>query len=73
MHYHITHTQNRCNMLARILVVTSMCIACDTYFRFETSAHICLCLSEEILKAGGPFYRGSMPGGVKDLTQGVNM
>ena len=35
--------------------------------------HICLCLSEEILKAGGPFYLVSMPGEVKDHTQGVNV
>ena len=33
------------------------------------SPHICLCLSEDILKAGGPFY----PGEVKDPTQGVNV
>ena len=37
------------------------------------SPHICLCLSEETLKAGGPFYPVSMPGEVKDPTQGVNM
>ena len=37
------------------------------------SPHICLCLSEEILKAGGPFYLVSMPGEVKDPTQGVNV
>ena len=37
------------------------------------SLHICLCLSEEILKASGPFYLMSMPGEVKDPTQGVNM
>ena len=30
------------------------------------------CLSEEILKAVGPFYLVSMPGEVKDPTQGVN-
>ena len=35
--------------------------------------HICLCLSEETLKAGGPFYLVSMPGEVKDPTQGVNV
>ena len=35
--------------------------------------HICLCLSEETLKADGPFYLVSMPGEVKDPTQGVNM
>ena len=34
------------------------------------SPHICLCLSEETLKAGGPFYLVSMPGEVKDPTQG---
>ena len=37
------------------------------------SPHICLCLSEETLKAGGPLYLVSMPGGVKDPTQGVNV
>ena len=37
------------------------------------SPHICLCLSEEILKAGGPFYLVSMPGEVIDPTQGVNV
>ena len=48
-----------------------------TYRRFETyaisSPHICLCLSEETLKAGGPFCLVSMPGEVKDPTQGVNV
>ena len=34
------------------------------------SPHICLCLSEETLKAGGPFYLVSVPGEVKDPTQG---
>ena len=37
------------------------------------SPHICLCLSEETLKAGGPFYLVSVPGEVKDPTQGVNV
>ena len=32
-----------------------------------------VCLAEETLKAGGPFYLVSMPGGVKDPTQGVNV
>ena len=45
-----------------------------TYRRFETKAiSFCLCLSEETLKAGGPFYLVSMPGEVKDPTQEVNM
>ena len=35
--------------------------------------HICLCLLEETLKAGGPFYLVSMSGEVKDPTQGVNV
>ena len=35
------------------------------------SPHICLCLSEETLKAGDPFYL--VPGEVKDPTQGVNV
>ena len=34
------------------------------------SPHICLGLSEETLKAGGPFYLVSMPGKVKYHTQG---
>ena len=37
------------------------------------SPHICLCLSEETLKASGPFYLVSMPGEVKYPTQGVNV
>ena len=37
------------------------------------SPHICLCLSEETLKAGGFFDLVSMPGEVKDPTQGVNV
>ena len=37
------------------------------------SPHICMCLTEETLKAGGPFYLVSMPGEVKDPTQGVNV
>ena len=32
-----------------------------------------LCLSDETVKAVGPFYLVSMPGGVKDPTQGVNV
>ena len=36
------------------------------------SPHI-VCLSEETPKAGGPFYLVSMPGEVKDPTQGVNV
>ena len=32
-----------------------------------------LCVSEEILKSDGPFYLMSMPGEVKDPTQGVNV
>ena len=36
-------------------------------------SQICLCLLEETLKAGGPFYLVSMPGEVKDPTQGVNI
>ena len=35
--------------------------------------HICLCLSVVTLKAGGSFYLVSMPGGVKDPTEGVNV
>ena len=34
------------------------------------SPHICLCLLEETLKAGGPFDLMSMPGEVKDPTRG---
>ena len=34
---------------------------------------LCLCLSEETLKAVGPFYLVSMPGEEKDPTQGVNV
>ena len=37
------------------------------------SPHICLCLSEETLTAGGPFYLVSVPGKVKGLTQRVNV
>ena len=32
-----------------------------------------LCLSDETLKAVGPFYLVAMPGVVKDPTQGVNV
>ena len=39
-------------------------------FRQFRLPHICLCLSEETLKAGGPFYLVSMPGEVKYTTQG---
>ena len=37
------------------------------------SRHICVCLSEETIKAGGPFYQilvGVCAGEVKDPTQG---
>ena len=37
------------------------------------SPHICLCLSEETQKDGGPFYLVSVPVEVKDPTQGVNV
>ena len=37
------------------------------------SPHICLCLSEETLKAGGPFFLVFMLGEVKDPTQGINV
>ena len=42
-------------------------------FRQFHSPHICLCLSEETLKVGGLFYLVSMPGEVKDPTQGVDV
>ena len=35
--------------------------------------HICLCLSEETIKADGPSYLVSMPEEVKYPTQGVNV
>ena len=34
---------------------------------------VSLCLSDETLKAVGPCYLVSMPGEVKDPTQGVNV
>ena len=34
---------------------------------------LCQCLSEETLKAVGPFYLVSVSGEVKDPTQGVNV
>ena len=34
---------------------------------------VSLCLSDETLKAVGPFYLVSMPGEVKDPKQGVNV
>ena len=37
------------------------------------SLHICQCHLEETLKVGGPFYLVSLPGEVKDPTQGVNV
>ena len=37
------------------------------------STDICLCISEETLKAGGLFYLVSMPGEVKYPTHGVNV
>ena len=40
--------------------------------RYFRPPHICLCLSEETLKAGGPFYLVSIPGKVKNPTQWVN-
>ena len=48
-----------------------------TCCHFKTWANLftplCSCLSEETLKAVGPFYLVSMPGEVKDPTQGVNV
>ena len=43
-----------------------------TCCHFEVSA-ICLYLLEKTLKAIGPFYLVSMPGDVKDPTQGANV
>ena len=37
------------------------------------STHNCMCLLEETLKVDGPFYLLSMPGEVKDPTQGVKV
>ena len=42
----------------------------NTCCRFETWAISFMCLSEETLKAVGPFYLVSMPGEVKDPMQG---
>ena len=48
-----------------------------TCCRFKTWAisftPLCSCLSEDTLKAVGPFYMVSMPGEVKYPTQGVNV
>ena len=45
--------------------------------RLETLAisftPLCQCISEETLKAVGPFYLVSMPGEVKDPTPGLNV
>ena len=41
--------------------------------RIFRSPHIFLYLSEETLKAGGPFYLVFMPGEVKYPPQGVNV
>ena len=47
---------------------------CGNLIRFGTLAIpfilLCQCLSEETLKAVGPFYLVSMPGEVKEPTQG---
>ena len=37
------------------------------------SPRMCLCLSEETIKTGGPVYLVSKPWEVKNLTQGVNV
>ena len=47
----------------------SMCKNLALYIRDCES----LCLSDETVKAVGPFYQVSMPGEVKDPTQGVNV
>ena len=39
----------------------------------SSERHRDLCLSDETLKAVGPFYLVSMPGEVKYPTQGVNV
>ena len=48
-------------------------LAAVSKLRQFRSPHIYLCLSEETLKDGGPFYLLSIPGEVKDPTQGVNV
>ena len=44
----------------------------DLKLRQFRPPQICICLSEEKLKADGSFYLVSMPGEEKDPTQGVN-
>ena len=50
--------------------IPSTAVSKVTHFR---SPHICLCLSEEILKACVPFYLVFMTGEVNDPTQRVNV
>ena len=48
----------------------------STYCRFETNLihpTLSICLSEKTLRAVVPVYLVSMPGEVKDPTQGVDM
>ena len=40
------------------------------HWQFPLGTPLCQCLSEETLKAVGPFYVVSMPGEVKDPTRG---
>ena len=57
--------------IGKILIQTNL----DTGEPEVTTIRDCvsLCLSDETLKAVGPFYLVSFPGEVKDHTQGVNV
>ena len=46
---------------------------CRHFENLDNLVHICLCPSEETLNAGDSLYLVSMPGEVKDPTQGVNV
>ena len=59
--------------LGSILAPSGMLYSRCTILALNTSDCVYLCLSDDTLKTAGPFYTVSMPGEVKDPTQGVNV
>ena len=52
--------------------VFTLNVKCPMTIKNQYQWSLLYCRSEETLKAVGPFYLVSMPGEVKDPTQGVN-
>ena len=60
-------------MKLNVLSINNCCPQRGAVVQWTTLDCESLCLSDETVKAVGPFYLVSMPGEVKDPTQGVNV